>query len=535
MISLPAGPGAAPQPGSAARDVGGSAAIAQLGRLPATVLGAGPQGLLLAVGDTAWLAQDAPLLRPGTPLILELTARTAAGWQGRLLTPDGAALPSARAVPIAAPATGAAAPAAIIQSPGEIAVEADLLTDGQNGIGGTWRIKLTPLPSAAVAADPAPAMAVIEDLARSAPPPAGATSGASQLAAPPPPAMATAGSGAPGRAASAGPQPASSAGAPAGEAASSAGASRPADPAPAATGQPPSLALTHQPLTNTVSLPARVAGADSLGRLLLQASGLTLRVAEPLALPADAWLQVQLPLAALAGSAAARPAALATPLAQLIELLSAVPENADDPPADPDPPPAPTAGPQPPLRLPQPDDQMAGRLLRLWQALGDASATATTRAAGTEAAPETAGLQRALDGLHHALPDEQQSRWQVLELPVGADAAQPLRLYQRLDQADEDGAGSSDDTAAAPAKRIILEIDFSALGRCQLDALCSGQRCDLLVRTEQPLPAALQAELVQLFRDAQAITGGTGELACRSAALLPLPQPHGRSPTGLTV
>jgi hypothetical protein len=268
---------------------------------------------------------------------------------------------------------------------------------------------------------------------------------------------------------------------------------------------------------------ARVTGQDALGRLLLQASGLTLRIAEPLTLPRDAQLQLLLePEASHHAAATTMGDDRAATLRALVDLLAAAAD-----PAVAERPDAAAEGGAPPPRLPEADDALAGRLLRLFQLLGNSAAEGThgaDKAAGSETDAHDVAVRQALAALQPAGGDSEAAGWRLWQLPVGAEPSLALRLFQRLEPEDQpepepEAAGEP----VAPTQRVVFEIDFSALGRCQLDALCRGERFDLLVRTERPLDPALQQAIAALYADAKAIAGLTGELAFRPQALLQLP------------
>jgi hypothetical protein len=82
----------------------------------------------------------------------------------------------------------------------------------------------------------------------------------------------------------------------------------------------------------------------------------------------------------------------------------------------------------------------------------------------------------------------------------------------------------------------VFEVEFGALGRCQIDVLCQARRFDLLVRTEQPLPPALRREIRELYLAARDAAGLIGTARFRAGQLLALPEPSAAGgPGGIRV
>jgi hypothetical protein len=300
-------------------------------------------------------------------------------------------------------------------------------------------------------------------------------------------------------------------------------------PATATTGSPaaPQAILAHLGgfAAQSQALEAVVLPRDGLGRTLLRAAGLTLQVDTPLDLPTGARLQLSLPADPTRFGAAPTEAG---PLVAVRTLTAWLREQADVTE------PAQAAA----LRLPEPDATLASRLLRLVQLIVSRAGSADDgRAAEPEVREGQPGATRvtaALAELGRVAGEPQHGGWRVLLLPLGFEGAPLLRLHLREDSYDRDGSGTDDDAnRSGAARRAVFEVEFGALGRCQIDALCQARRFDMLVRTEQPLPPELRREIRELYVAARDAAGLVGTFRFRAGPLLALPEPGG--PAGITV
>jgi hypothetical protein len=109
--------------------------------------------------------------------------------------------------------------------------------------------------------------------------------------------------------------------------------------------------------------------------------------------------------------------------------------------------------------------------------------------------------------------------------PLWWSSAAALKLYLRETMPDAERRPKTGRDRSSGSRRAVFELEFSHLGRCQLDALCQARRFDLLVRTEAPLDAALQQDIRDLFAAARDVAGLSGQLEFRVADLLALPDP----------
>jgi hypothetical protein len=193
------------------------------------------------------------------------------------------------------------------------------------------------------------------------------------------------------------------------------------------------------------------------------------------------------------------------------------------------------------LRLPEPDATLASRLLRLVQLIAPRPATADARRpaipAITDGQPGAARVSAALAELGRMAGEPQNGGWRVLLLPLAFEGAPLLRLYMREDLPDQDGSCTEHDAdRSGTARRAVFEVEFGALGRCQIDVLCQARRFDLLVRTEQPLSRDLRREIRQVYLAARDAAGLIGTAHFRSGRLLALPDVAAPSdPGGITV
>jgi hypothetical protein len=305
-------------------------------------------------------------------------------------------------------------------------------------------------------------------------------------------------------------------------------------PAHAATGSRPApqAILAHLSVTaHGQALEAVVLPRNALGRTLLRAAGLTLQVDPSLDLPAGARLHLSLPagLSLPAAAPVRSDAAIQTGPLDAVRTLAAWLRE-----------PAQTAEPARTvaLRLPKPDATLASRLLRLVQLIVSRADSADFgRAAAPEVGEGQPGAPRvtaALAELGRVAGEPQHGGWRVLLLPLGFEGAPLLRLHLREDSSDRDGSGTDDEVdRSGVARRAVFEVEFGALGRCQIDALCQARRFDLLVRTEQPLPPELRREIRELYGAARDAGGLVGTARFRAGQLLALPEPGG--PAGITV
>ena len=82
------------------------------------------------------------------------------------------------------------------------------------------------------------------------------------------------------------------------------------------------------------------------------------------------------------------------------------------------------------------------------------------------------------------------------------------------------------------SQNAMVELEYSELGRCQIDVLCQARRFDLLVRTEESLRPHLRRDLRELYLAAREAAGLVGEIRFRAGGLVALPGPIGAGGAG---
>jgi hypothetical protein len=105
--------------------------------------------------------------------------------------------------------------------------------------------------------------------------------------------------------------------------------------------------------------------------------------------------------------------------------------------------------------------------------------------------------------------------WRVALIPVGVQSGiEQVRLLLRRHSGDE-----GEKAPAAAGTRFVIDVSLSRLGRLQLDGLVreKGKRLDLIVRTAEPLPAAVREEIRRLFAATNAETNVGGSVSFQSS------------------
>lgn len=257
-----------------------------------------------------------------------------------------------------------------------------------------------------------------------------------------------------------------------------------------------------------------VGRAPDSGQALLQiADDLLMKVEQPIDLPIGTTLNMTL----LTGSInnllpsdlgpSMNQSGLLVELIELLEGIERVGEKASE-----------HREPASTLKLPMPDRHLAAKLLQLFglQAapqLEDTGNTVHDRH-GVEPS-KTHQLQRLLSDMGNAASEPLADGWRSTSLPLGPDPAQAVMIHHKEHSFDSDSDGNSPDADEAVAQRAIFDIDFSRLGRCQIDTLCQENRFDLLLRSEKPLGHGLRQEITDLFSSACDIAGLNGEIGYR--------------------
>lgn len=307
----------------------------------------------------------------------------------------------------------------------------------------------------------------------------------------------------------------------------------PASPGPAGGPGPAGAAPVARDLPPGARIFLATVGVPETGRGVLLSSPLgQLRLEQPLALPPGTRLTLALSPGALnpgAGQTRAAPA----PLPAIPDLAQAWPAleeawtllHAKEQPF--------ARGAAAELRLPQTGPRLASTLLFFLQALG----------AGDMAAwlggQVTAALDRAGRGDLRArlaedfaqlarLSDAGGEEWHFIPLPLhDGGAMRQIHLFLRRRR------GGGGDGEERDVTRFVLDLSFSRLGEMQLDGLVRDRRFDLILRSRQPLAEAMRRDITEIFEEANAIVGGTGQIVFQASAdwsPMPLaPGPGGES------
>ncbi len=105
--------------------------------------------------------------------------------------------------------------------------------------------------------------------------------------------------------------------------------------------------------------------------------------------------------------------------------------------------------------------------------------------------------------------------WRIVLIPffTGQDTEQ-VRLFLKP-YGGEDG----DETASPQGIRFVVDVNLSRLGRLQLDGLVRDdkKRLDLIVRSDEPLPATMQNDIRAIFENAAELTGINGGVSFQAA------------------
>jgi len=104
-----------------------------------------------------------------------------------------------------------------------------------------------------------------------------------------------------------------------------------------------------------------------------------------------------------------------------------------------------------------------------------------------------------------AMADEPQSGdWRLSLVPLWTgQQLEQLRLYHR------GGGGQDDENGEDEGTRFVLDVELSNLGHMQIDGLMksSKSRLDLILRTEQPLPDVMRADIQDIAEAAEDVLG----------------------------
>lgn len=288
---------------------------------------------------------------------------------------------------------------------------------------------------------------------------------------------------------------------------------------PVPTASAPAKAVSEQqvmpPRTMQGVMTVTVAGrAPDGGQVFLQvADDLLMKIEQQIDLPIGTTLQMTLTTKSMNIAPPLYPGSSmeeTSPLTKLIELLDDIEQSGGR-----------TGEHREPAvvrRLPMPDRHLAAKLLQL---IGLQMGPGFEEAGMVAHDRDSVGLSKAhqlqslLSDISNMASEPLADGWRSTILPLGTDPAQAVMIHHREHNTDPDSDDDESDMGDAVVQRAVFDVNFSRLGRCQIDALCQEQRFDLLVRSERPLDHGRQQEITDLFLSACEIAGLRGEIGYR--------------------
>jgi len=114
--------------------------------------------------------------------------------------------------------------------------------------------------------------------------------------------------------------------------------------------------------------------------------------------------------------------------------------------------------------------------------------------------------------------DAPRGQWQMYPTPFfDGERMTQFMLYVR-----DHGGGRGDEPDAAGGTRFVLEFSLSQLGPFQLDGLVKTKRFDLMIRSKIEIPDGLKVEAINLFEEANAISGFSGGVRFQTVEEFPV-------------
>ncbi len=152
---------------------------------------------------------------------------------------------------------------------------------------------------------------------------------------------------------------------------------------------------------------------------------------------------------------------------------------------------------------------LRGGDIRTW--MGDGPVRVLERAR-----PDLSGrLRDDLGQMTRINDDPATGEWRMLAMPFMNDGdIERIRMLLRDDQEDED-----DDEQGKGGTRFVIDLNLTQLGHIQLDGLVGnqGKRLDLVVRSDEPMPPAMKADIRELYVGAIEVTGIEGSVGFQAA------------------
>ncbi len=104
------------------------------------------------------------------------------------------------------------------------------------------------------------------------------------------------------------------------------------------------------------------------------------------------------------------------------------------------------------------------------------------------------------------------SDWRAYNLPfLNGQEIEPIKLYLQYPENAE-----GEPMPEAPVKRFLIDLDLSRIGPMQIDGLIGEKSLDVILRTDEKMPAPFRDDLNLVYIQALEAVGRTGRLAFHS-------------------
>ena len=171
--------------------------------------------------------------------------------------------------------------------------------------------------------------------------------------------------------------------------------------------------------------------------------------------------------------------------------------------------------------MPRPGPQLTASLLFFMSALRGGDVRAWLGRAAVQAL-ELAGRGSLLDALSEDFQTLQRAAepsengWRSFLIPVAWDERRPIRLLTRHERRDD-----RDGRSGKPGTAFLVDLDLTSIGPFRLDGLVRSELLDLMIRTVTPLPAVMRQDIKALFDGTLERTGIVGRLTFRASPVMP--------------
>lgn len=130
--------------------------------------------------------------------------------------------------------------------------------------------------------------------------------------------------------------------------------------------------------------------------------------------------------------------------------------------------------------------------------------------------PELAARMRSdMAQMTRTVDDPASGEWRLMGVPFlhGSELDRIQMLVRDRDAGDEESEEDKDST------RFVVDLNLSRLGHLQIDGLVGdkNKRLDMVLRTDEPLPARMREDIRRLFTDALDVTGLEGSVGFQAA------------------